>query len=596
MTIKDQFELARKLIQAKKFDDARQILRKINHPKAQEWLNRLDEIDPSISFPSTSVGKSKTYSNIYRYSITGITFMLLISIFMFAYFLLKNDNDNEVSEEPKELTLNEAQATADNDPTFAAKAWFLGVLTSDGVLQGLYTCNSDTNLVDADSIKQLIDSIIVTSNVYVDENGNLVDTEFSDYGRFYEVDITNAVFEVTDQDNLQASVHLSGELLTARDSSFTKVALEKELQLVFEGNSWKVCQLSYEEAQYVETQVALAQTQTAIILDRPVITSENIEQITRLRSLEHGVYYAELEFSPSGKYLAIAGGPQDYSQTVIWDIENDILLNTIVQDVENCQFSFRKIVFTPDNRFLLGVNPSNIYVYDLTAGTCNYREFRNLSIEVLSTAVSPDSQKVSFGTSEGEVYILSLPKLITEKTFNASEKGILSVAYNSDGNLLAVASDDQLIKIWDSSTWNLIYTITIDRQQANGLVIFSKDGSSLIYGDKKQIIMQEVFPPHHKRFLTLRSNYINASDFTLSPDGALLILITTPTGGISSMGGYGLHVWDLVNDCSISCSPIYSLPTSGLTALNNITISPNGAIFITSYSESDSSNIWGVLP
>lgn len=45
-TVKEQMQQAQKLIQAKQYNEARAILRKINHPKAREWEKRLDMIAP----------------------------------------------------------------------------------------------------------------------------------------------------------------------------------------------------------------------------------------------------------------------------------------------------------------------------------------------------------------------------------------------------------------------------------------------------------------------------------------------------------------------------------------------------------------------
>lgn len=41
-----RLEIAHDLIQEKKYDDARQLLKKVEHPKAREWLEKLDQISP----------------------------------------------------------------------------------------------------------------------------------------------------------------------------------------------------------------------------------------------------------------------------------------------------------------------------------------------------------------------------------------------------------------------------------------------------------------------------------------------------------------------------------------------------------------------
>lgn len=46
VSVKEQMLKARSLIQQKRYDEARGILRQVNHPKAKEWLQKLDKIAP----------------------------------------------------------------------------------------------------------------------------------------------------------------------------------------------------------------------------------------------------------------------------------------------------------------------------------------------------------------------------------------------------------------------------------------------------------------------------------------------------------------------------------------------------------------------
>jgi hypothetical protein len=46
MSTEDQLQRARELIKSKRYDDARKLLWKIDHPKAKQWLERIDGISP----------------------------------------------------------------------------------------------------------------------------------------------------------------------------------------------------------------------------------------------------------------------------------------------------------------------------------------------------------------------------------------------------------------------------------------------------------------------------------------------------------------------------------------------------------------------
>lgn len=46
---KERFEKARELISQQRYDEARQLLYTLDHPKAQEWLDKLEKISPSLA-------------------------------------------------------------------------------------------------------------------------------------------------------------------------------------------------------------------------------------------------------------------------------------------------------------------------------------------------------------------------------------------------------------------------------------------------------------------------------------------------------------------------------------------------------------------
>lgn len=47
--VREQMERARELIKAKRYDEARAMLRAIDHPTAAKWLDKLDELDPPFA-------------------------------------------------------------------------------------------------------------------------------------------------------------------------------------------------------------------------------------------------------------------------------------------------------------------------------------------------------------------------------------------------------------------------------------------------------------------------------------------------------------------------------------------------------------------
>ncbi len=99
---KEQMLKARELIKAKKYDEARAILNKINHPTAKEWLAKLDNITPSKKSAkpgsASSKGSKKSASKASSGS-TGrglllrvVVLVLIIALGVVAYLALNNNN------------------------------------------------------------------------------------------------------------------------------------------------------------------------------------------------------------------------------------------------------------------------------------------------------------------------------------------------------------------------------------------------------------------------------------------------------------------------------------------------------------------------
>ncbi len=78
---------AHKHIKARQYTQARQLLTGIDHPKAREWLARLDTIAPTpISAPSRNVQTSK--KNNYLLIVLGLIILLIVSAVLLWQFFV----------------------------------------------------------------------------------------------------------------------------------------------------------------------------------------------------------------------------------------------------------------------------------------------------------------------------------------------------------------------------------------------------------------------------------------------------------------------------------------------------------------------------
>ncbi|MDM8524858.1 hypothetical protein QUF80_15930 [Desulfococcaceae bacterium HSG8] len=134
----------------------------------------------------------------------------------------------------------------------------------------------------------------------------------------------------------------------------------------------------------------------------------------------------------------------------------------------------------------------------------NRAQVVDLENELASSAISPDGNKVSVGFADGKLKMFSLPdlKLLWENTKAHSAK-TKRIEFSPDGKYLASAGFDDLIKLWNTGTGELIQTFK-GHDDAVHAVAFSPDGkfiASASYDGKIGLFKigkeeGELFPAH----------------------------------------------------------------------------------------------------
>ena len=120
----------------------------------------------------------------------------------------------------------------------------------------------------------------------------------------------------------------------------------------------------------------------------------------------------------------------------------------------------------------------------------------------------------------------ALPALHLVRSIQAAEGPVLGVAYSPDGKLVADASYDHSIKIWEVETAKLLHTLQMDNPVYR--VAFSPDGKLLATSSITQVIGWDVatgqpsftFNGHTIGWQTGLD--LSVGDVTFSPDGKLL--------------------------------------------------------------------------
>ncbi len=216
-TVKEELDRARQLIVARRFAEARAVLRPLDHPKAREWLAKLDEVDPPVEFPQVAPHGAARFPVTSARSRGRVLLFtaLLLTVLVIGVIALTNSGGLEAVFAP----------TA--GPEASARQWLEGLLTGDATLAGRYTCSADIN--------QLSEVMF---------NQGLFTTAAELFGGFdveTGVDMTDLSFTVVAQNTDTATVRTDGRIRVSVNGSIQETEFSEDFPMLYEDGRWKVC-------------------------------------------------------------------------------------------------------------------------------------------------------------------------------------------------------------------------------------------------------------------------------------------------------------------------------------------------------------------
>lgn len=171
----------------------------------------------------------------------------------------------------------------------------------------------------------------------------------------------------------------------------------------------------------------------------PIITAENIDQLTEVQTLELGskADVFEVAFSPDGTKLAVSYEAE--LSFVLWDIADS------------------KQVFSLTNRFVRSMS------FDAT------------DTALVITSISLDSDEVG-----GVVEVLDMDDMTVAATFDLAPA--LGAYFNPDGTLIAITALDGRVLLWDWSSDEIVAEFSIGEERIFWRAAFSPNGELLAAG------------------------------------------------------------------------------------------------------------------
>lgn len=256
-----------------------------------------------------------------------------------------------------------------------------------------------------------------------------------------------------------------------------------------------------------------------------------VDGTEKVLPLESILYISALVFSTDGKMLAIHGGL--YSRIHLWNLDTGSLLKTI--PLVNKPFGISKIVFTEDNKKLIGLGNKGMIEWEIATGEQNIIEIDNQLLSSLAfikggkSFVSGDARKGEIRkwdpTTEsfGHVFHEKRPsgfELFLSDLFGKNsherrkDKGVIAIAASPDGKTVASAHVNNFIRLWDTTTKSEMAKLKGHTEMINVLT-FSPDSTLLASGgDDSTVILWDARKGRRRSILTGHQGNINTLAFS----------------------------------------------------------------------------------
>ncbi|KAF7524995.1 hypothetical protein PCG10_005346 [Penicillium crustosum] len=185
----------------------------------------------------------------------------------------------------------------------------------------------------------------------------------------------------------------------------------------------------------------------------------------------HSHSVTTVAFSPDCKL--IASGSVD--ETIkLWDAATGDLHKTLAGHL----IGIRDLVFSPDNRQIASCSYEALKLWD--AATCDLQSSSESDDPFITVAFSPDSKIIASGHESGRISLWNTATGDLEKALAGHKSKfesltgldlfdveVKTVTFSPDGKLIASASADATIKLWDTATGDLQKTLVCHPQGIN---------------------------------------------------------------------------------------------------------------------------------
>jgi WD40 repeat protein len=243
-----------------------------------------------------------------------------------------------------------------------------------------------------------------------------------------------------------------------------------------------------------------------------------------------------LSFSPDSRLI---GSASNGHVIKIWQVSDGKLLTTLKTENQGQIYKFLKVRFSPNGRFIAAASTDyTIKIWEARNGKLIH-VLRGHKDWVRDVSFSPDSQLIvsSGGGSDKTLRLWRVNDGQLLKTIkNAHDDAIEGVSFSANGQLIASASADQTLKLWDVGSIFSINTTLFEYSEHKNILLktikghtsglhdlsFSSDGKFILSAGHNNLI--KLWQLDYILNKSLKASKEIIWDIRFSPDGKLIAL------------------------------------------------------------------------